>query len=117
MSKQCPSCGGDCGHTKLSGCQYRAVEDVALIGRNAIDEIHRLADEHRQDLKLLALECNKQKQRAEAAERALATARNDALEEVIELCENEKNGNGSSYDLALSHAIHGIRNLKTPEGK
>lgn len=22
MTKQCPSCGGDCGRTKKSGCQY-----------------------------------------------------------------------------------------------
>ena len=22
MTKQCPSCGGDCGRTKNSGCQY-----------------------------------------------------------------------------------------------
>ena len=22
MSKQCPSCGGDCGYTKAKGCQY-----------------------------------------------------------------------------------------------
>lgn len=24
MTKQCPSCGGDCGHTKAKGCQYNA---------------------------------------------------------------------------------------------
>lgn len=22
MTKQCPSCGGDCGRTKASGCRY-----------------------------------------------------------------------------------------------
>jgi len=22
MTKQCPSCGGDCGYTKAKGCQY-----------------------------------------------------------------------------------------------
>ena len=35
MTKQCPSCGGDCGHTKAKGCQYNApkpagVKDMAI---------------------------------------------------------------------------------------
>ena len=24
--RPCPSCGGDCGHTKKKGCQYKAGE-------------------------------------------------------------------------------------------
>ena len=28
MTKQCPSCGGDCGHTKAKGCQYGTPPDA-----------------------------------------------------------------------------------------
>ena len=31
MSGQCASCGGDCGYTKKSGCQYEITEDQPTI--------------------------------------------------------------------------------------
>ena len=48
MSKQCPSCGGDCGYTKRDGCQQSAVRNhpgvqgLAQLGRNALVETERL---------------------------------------------------------------------------
>ena len=46
MSKQCPSCGGDCGYTKAKGCRQIAnnsgVQGLAQLGRNALDRIAEL---------------------------------------------------------------------------
>ena len=41
MKKQCPSCGGDCGRTKQTGCQYqgRARHELATGEREPIMEI------------------------------------------------------------------------------
>lgn len=46
MSKQCPSCGGDCGYTKAKGCRQIAnnpgVQGMAQLGRNALERIAEL---------------------------------------------------------------------------
>ena len=47
MSKQCPSCGGDCGYTKKHGCQYKGgVEGVATIARNAMGKIDLITHDY-----------------------------------------------------------------------
>ena len=30
MTKQCPSCGGDCGYTKAKGCQYDSGPNLTM---------------------------------------------------------------------------------------
>jgi len=37
MSKQCPSCGGDCGYTKKHGCQYSHAAKVDRVATDMIE--------------------------------------------------------------------------------
>ena len=32
MNKQCPSCGGDCGGTKTTGCRYADASPAGIAG-------------------------------------------------------------------------------------
>jgi hypothetical protein len=38
MTKQCPSCGGDCGRTNLTGCQYKG-RDRNILATGEMDAI------------------------------------------------------------------------------
>lgn len=47
MNKQCPSCGGDCGGTKATGCRYAGISPAAIAGvvdlaKNAMKRIAEL---------------------------------------------------------------------------
>ncbi len=38
MNKQCPSCGGDCGRTNMTGCQYKG-RDRNILATGEMDAI------------------------------------------------------------------------------
>ena len=49
MTKQCPSCGGDCGRTKHGTCQYEApihkeVRPPRRVGQEGWDAYNALVD-------------------------------------------------------------------------